>query len=88
MTQQKLTLAVSRYNPLKVHDANTLAIDIVFDIIFYDGKSLINNPLEERINLLNLVIQTQNQHLMLMTRQTMSTMEEVALALDEAVKKQ
>lgn len=61
---------------------------VVFDILYYDGKSIINNPLEERLQLLNMVVKNQNQHMMLMTRQKMSTMEEIQLALEEAIKKQ
>lgn len=63
-------------------------LDVVFDILYYDGKSIINNPLEERLQLLNMVVKNQNQHMMLMTRQKMSTMEEIQLALEEAIKKQ
>jgi ATP-dependent DNA ligase len=62
-----------------------LSVDVVFDILFYNGKSLINNPLKERLALLNIAVQNQNNHLKLIPREDLITMEEVMKALEEAI---
>ncbi|KAG2236091.1 hypothetical protein INT48_006107 [Thamnidium elegans] len=61
---------------------------VVFDVLLYNGKSLINNTLKERLSLLDITVKNQNNHMKLIPRVELSTQEEIMQKLDEAVKKQ
>ncbi|KAI9273429.1 ATP dependent DNA ligase domain-containing protein [Helicostylum pulchrum] len=61
---------------------------VVFDVLFYNGKSLINNTLRERLFLLDITVKNQNNHMKLIPRVELSTQEEIMQKLDEAVKNQ
>jgi ATP-dependent DNA ligase len=60
----------------------------VFDILYYDGNSLIDFPLKHRLELLNTSIKNQNNHLRLLPRKELNTLDDIYNELDEAVKRQ
>lgn len=60
----------------------------MFDILLYNGRSLINNTLRERIALLDVVVKNQKHHLKLIPRVELNTQEDIMEKLDEAVKNQ
>lgn len=77
-----------RINYLTCIKLNISSLDVVFDILFYNGRSLINNTLRERIALLDVVVKNQKHHLKLIPRVELNTQEDIMEKLDEAVKNQ
>lgn len=63
-------------------------IDVVFDILFYNGRSLINNTLKERLALLEIAVKNQKNHMKLIPRVELKTKEDIMEKLDEAIKNQ
>ncbi|KAG2197468.1 hypothetical protein INT47_003076 [Mucor saturninus] len=61
---------------------------VVFDILYYSGRSLINNTLKERLALLDIAVKNQKHHMKLIPRVELNTQEEIMEKLDEAVKNQ
>ncbi|KAI9344740.1 ATP dependent DNA ligase domain-containing protein [Pilaira anomala] len=61
---------------------------VVFDVLFYNGKSLINNTLKERLSLLDITVKNQNNHMKVIPRVELNTQEDIMQKLDEAVKNQ
>ncbi|KAJ3298780.1 DNA ligase (ATP) [Rhizoclosmatium sp. JEL0117] len=79
-----LKTAANLYNT-EGESASSKPVYIVFDLLYYNGKSLLESPLQARYNLLKSVIKEKKNKMELLTHVEGTTTDDVIKALDASM---